>query len=112
MCETAPHGRRNTLRGGFQISIRNQTLNEAAARVQLLMLLHRAVHLFPVVQHQAAAEALDLVDRTRVVKARARQAPLGDGDAGREGGEGGHAVELAREVVLQLEGGGSPQQIR
>lgn len=102
MRETAPHGRRNTLRGGFQICIRNQTLNEAAARVQLLMLLHRTVPLFPVIQHQAAAEALDLVDHTRVVKARACQAPLRDRDASREGGERGHAVELTGEVILHF----------
>lgn len=87
-----------------------QTPNEGTAGVQLPVLLHGAVSRLPVVQHQAAAEAPDLVVDAGVVKPRPRQAPLRDGDAGRERRERGHAVQLARVVVPQLKRGGAFQQ--
>lgn len=74
------------------------------------MLLHRTIPQFPVVQHQAAAEAPDLVVDTSVVKPRPRQAPLRDGDACRERRERGHAVQLTRVIVPQLKRGGAFQQ--
>lgn len=99
----SPRGRRHTLGVGPCHVIRlGQVLNEATARVQLLVLVHGVVPWLPVVQHEAAVEALDLVDHARVVEACSGQAPLRDGHPGGEGGVGGHAVQLAGKVVLHL----------
>lgn len=99
MWKTVSHWR-SILRGGFQTRKRHQTVNKATARIQLFMLFNGTVSMFPVVQHQATAEASNLVVHTRVVKPSPGEAPFGDGNPGGERGVRGHPVELTRQVVL------------
>lgn len=92
---------RSGLTGGLQTSY-NQLLNKAAARVELLMLLNGLVSLFPVIQHQATTEALDLVIHASVIETSTGKTPLGDGDPGGESRVRRHPVEFTRVVILHF----------
>lgn len=87
-------------------------MNKVAAGIQLSVLFNGLVSLFPVIQHQATTEALDLVIHASVIETSTGKTPLGDGDPGGEGRVCGHSVEFTRKVVLQFKRVGAFHQIR